>query len=299
MSFLTYVKTLLPSFSKNKIVASCEMTQTSIREHTLPAYQAAETLLKGAKFKSEVVRDFAKIYARDVDKSAGGMIGSIRTRLDNSLVILNYIALNAKNIFSEVEASIALTYTKATYMRLVESAEFANTYARKFLNYVYILETAEADENASVKDSLTPAEIDWVNKNFIDFCLCLNIVGNSIAQIEKQMKELPDASITELSEKTFPTTLGVGKIDPFQIRHLSAAVNPFYYFGMHRAESQAKRYKAAKEELELLQLRKLNLEQINAKKPDAKVQKEIQYMENRVAGLNYDVTKMEKEYLDA
>jgi hypothetical protein len=137
----------------------------------------------------------------------------------------------------------------------------------------------------------------WLENGFLDFCNCLKTLGLDIKKIEEQIKDMPDAGISELTERTFPATLGSSKIDPFQMRYLSAAVNPFYYFGMLRAENQAKCYKVAKEELELLQLRKLNLEKLYDKTQDAKLQKEIEYMENRVSGLNYDITKMQEEYL--
>ena len=297
MSILTYLKGLLPSFRKNAIVESCEMTSTSLREHTLPAYLSAEALFKSGKFKNAIAQDFATVYFKNVGKAGAlGMMGSIRERLDNALVILLYISTNAKTLYSDVETNISLTYVKLTCLRLVEAAEFSNTYARKLLNYVFILETAQADASVSVKDSLTPAEIAWLDKGFLDFCLCMNTLGSSVEVIKKHLAEMPDASITSLTEKTFPTTLGVDKIDPFQMRHLSASVNPFYYFGMMIAERQAKRYKAAKAELELLQLRCLNLDKLYNKNPDARLQKEIEYMENRVVGLSYDIVKMEEEY---
>ena len=80
------------------------------------------------------------------------------------------------------------------------------------------------------------------------------------------------------------------------MRFIPVWLNPIYHIGMRIAEWQAKRYKSAKEELSLLQLRKLNLERVSAGKPDAKIQSEIKYLEARIQGLNFDIDEMEKKY---
>ncbi len=129
--------------------------------------------------------------------------------------------------------------------------------------------------------------------------MCIEVMRRDPKDIAKALKGLPDSTITELTEKTLPAMLGEKAVDPFSLRHLSVQVNPFYFIGMLKAEYQANKYKGAKAELELLQLRKLNLEKLLAKSPDARLEKEIEYMANRVSGLNYDIDKMEKEYLHA
>lgn len=297
MNLLTYIHDLLPSFKKNKIVESCELIQTSIREHTLPAYVSADSLFDGKKFKSEEARDFATVYEKKIGKSSGSnMIGSIKDGLSNTITLLQHVSSNADQIFSETETNLSLTYTKATCLRLIDAAEFASNYSRKFLNYIFILETANADEHVSVQDSLTPAEIKSIHSGFFDFCIAMFVLLKKVEEIERAIKEIPDTIITTISEKTLPATVGRNKLDPLQLANLSVKVNPLYRIGMMVAEYQANKYKAAKSELELLQLRKLNLEMLYQKKPDAKLQKEIEYMESRVTGLNYKISKMEKDY---
>lgn len=296
MNPLEYLKRLLPSFKKNQIVASCNLTQTSLREHTLPAYASASALFKGRKFKSKAAQDFATVYAKQVQRGPD-MVGDIYARLTNALVVLTLVADKAEGVYAEVEANLSMTYVKLTYLRLVESAEFANTYARKLLNYLFILETGEADEHFSVQDALTKAEVKWLDECFLDFCMCLEFLGRDVKSIEKQILEMPEATINALSVKVLPSTIGDARMDPFQMKRLSAAVNPFYFFGMLQADRQNQRYKSAKEELELLQLRKLNLEKLYDKSPDAQLQRDVESLQGRVEALNFEVIKAEKEYL--
>lgn len=297
MNILNFIKGLLPSFKKDKIVESCELIGNSIREHTLPAYVSAEDLFSGKKFKSEEARDFAAVYEKKVGIVRGaGMMGSIRTGLDNTLVLLQKISSDSNGLFSETETNLSLTYAKATCLRLIDAADFVNDYSRKLLNYIFVLETANADEHVSVKDSISAAEIKKLHEGFFDFCTCMKVLLRDVKDIETVIKNIPDAVVTAVTEKTLPSTIGRDKIDPFMLSNLSVKINPLYKIGMMVAEYQANKYKSAKAELELLQLRKLNLEKLYEKSPDARLQKEIEYMEDRVSSLNYKVAQMEKDY---
>jgi hypothetical protein len=304
MNFLEYIKTLMPVFSKNDITVSCELTKSSIREHTLPAYKTASILWQGQKFKSEEIKDFVNYYDRTVGTSRSeNMVTSIEGALENSLILLDALTDESKSVYSNHEANVSLTYLKTSIIRLIEATSFANIYSRRLLNYIYICETnanfnSKDKEAEGTVETLTPAELKWLTSGLQDFCQCITVMKYNVTKITKSLNELPDANITELTEKSFHTTIGTNKIDPFSMRHFSARINPFYLFGMWKAERQANAYKAAKAELELLQLRKLNLQKVLDKKPDAKLEKEIDYMQNRVSGLIYDLDKMEQHYGD-
>jgi hypothetical protein len=164
------------------------------------------------------------------------------------------------------------------------------------LNYIYICETAQyPDGDASVTESLTAAEIEWLDANFLSFCTAFNVVSGNPAHVDKKLADIPDIEITEDNAQTLAATVGSSKIDPFQMSMIPTWMNPVYHVGMFVAEWQADRYKAAKEEVKLIQLRKLNMEKLTAGKPDAHVQKEIKYMENRIQGINFKIAEMEKD----
>lgn len=294
MNFLSYIKSLVPTFTKNKVIESCELTQDSIKEHTLPAYTAAADLFKGTKFESKMISGFQRHYTSEVDNNKAGMIASIKGALENSLLILDAIKEESVTTYSENEINISLTYLKTTILKIVEACEFANVYSRRLLNYIYIEESSALD--GSDDNKMSAAEIKWLDDNFLDFCLSIKVMKYDVKTIRQGLLQLPDANITELTEKTFISTLGANKLDPFQLRFISVRANPIYFFGMMLASYQADKYKAAKSELELLQLRKLNLQKRQEKAPDAKLEREIAYMQNRVTSLNYKLSQLEKDY---
>jgi hypothetical protein len=297
MNLVNYIKSLFPTFKKDKVIDSCNLTKQSIREHALPSYESASELFKSTSFQSKEMKDYVLVYSKTVEKVSGvDLVSSIRDILKNTLVLLDNISELSKNEFSQNEASIALTYKKSTLLRTIQAAEFANIYSRKFLNYVYVLETTQADKSVSLKDSLLPVEVKWLEDNFLNFCLVCSILLTSKDKYNKGIKELPEATITELTETTLPETLGMAKLDPLNMRGLSIYWNPFYMIALARAQWQAENYKASQAELELLQLRKLNLEKLQQNQPDAKLQKQIDYMQNRVDGLNFKLKQMEEDY---
>ena len=303
MNILSYLKNLVHHFGKNQVQKSCEITIDSLKAHTIPAYVSAAELFNAAKLKNKETLSYVDDYRRLVGlKGNASIIESILDGLNKAVEVLEFVSSKSDTLYTEHESNVGLTFQKATYLQLASALTFANDFSRKFLNVVYILETENADKGSSLQDHITPAELQYVQSNFINFCTIMAVLKKDIPTIEKSVDGLPDAIVTDSSEKAFATTLGEAKMDPLGFRNfvmpviVSVKWNPFYLIGMMYADFQNASYKAAKEELQLLQLRKINLEKINEKKPDARIQQEIQYLGTRVSGLNYEVLQLEKKY---
>lgn len=302
MSMISYVKQLSARFNKNDIQKNCEITADSLKTHTIPGYVAASETFKTFQLRNKEILSYNTEFRKlcSVPRS-GTIIDSISEALGNGVVLLDYLHKHSDTLYSEQESSLGLTYRKATYLRLISTITFAGDYARKFLNYVYTLETQSADEQFQIKDNITPAEIAFVKSNFLDFCNAIKILQQSVEQITKNVDNLPDAIVSESSDAAFSGTLGQAKMDPMGFSNFSMPVqvsvkwNPFYHIGAMIASFQVAQYKCAKEETDLLALRRLNLEKVLAKKPDARLQKEIEHLSSRISGLNYELSKMEKK----
>jgi hypothetical protein len=297
MQIKNFLSSLLPTFGKDRVLEDCRITRTEIKEFTQPAYDIAAPALKGYKFKSESVETLFATFSRMV-KDAGreNPIVYIQKSWKPILENLDHMEKMVEKTYSEEVAGIGLTYMKANLLQFVEALHFVSKYARKFLLYVYICETAEYEEGGtSVAESLTPSEMEWITANIVAFCTAFNVVSGNPNQVEKKLADIPDVVITEDNVGTLSATMGEHKIDPFQMKLIPVWMNPIYHIGMFVAEWQATRYKAAKEELRLVQLRKLNLEKVSNGKPDAAVQKEIAHLEDRIQDLNYRIHKLEKD----
>jgi hypothetical protein len=298
MKISNYLVSLLPSFHRNTVLEDCKITKTELKEATIPAYTTAVQLLHNWKFKSDIIQKHQDSFRRLVKTPhSKNIVVAIHDSLNQIVENLTDVEDLIGKTFSEEVAGGGLTYAKANLLQFVEATAFVSKYARKFLLYVYILESNELEGNETgLKDAMAPAEIKWIGDNFMSFCVAFKAVSMGTNNVKKLIDGVPDILVTRENASTLPSTVGENKLDPFNMRFIPTWMNPIYHIGMLVAEWQADRYKAAKEELKLLQMRKMNLEKLHEKKPDAHLQKQIAYMEGRVQGLNYKIDKMEKAY---
>jgi hypothetical protein len=296
MKITNFLASLLPTFGKETVLEDCRLTRTEIKEFTAPAYDTALNLLKGWKFKAPELQIHIGIFSRTVKGSGNdNMVVTIQKSWKPILENLDSMEDLVTRTYNNEMAGAGFTYLKANILQFVECVSFVSKYARKYLSYIYICETAQyPDSGTALTESLTPAEVEWLNANFVSFCTALNIAAGNHVQVKKQLEDIPDIVVTEENSKTLPSTVGDHKLDPFQMKLIPIWMNPVYHVGMAIAEWQAKRYKAAKEEHTLLQLRKLNLEKQRDGKRDAHLEKEITYIESRAQALNYKLAEMER-----
>lgn len=302
MKIAHFLASLLPSFGKEQVVEDIRLTRGELTEITEPAYKSAAEVFKSWRFKSKHLDDDFAQFKRMVKSGSDNMVVAIDKSLKTVVENLDTVDELINQTYNEEVAGAGLTYLKANLLQFVECVAFVSKFARKYLIYIYVCETAELDDQAGdnrmekIAESISPAEIEWLKKNFLSFCTAWNVVTTGSSQLKKALNDIPDVVVTSDNVHTLGATMGENKIDPFQLKLIPVWLNPIYHIGMFVAEWQASRYKAAQEELKLLQLRKLNLQRLQQGKPDAKVQKEIEYMESRIQGLNFKLAKMEKQH---
>ena len=297
MKIQAYLSSLLPSFGRERVEEDLRVTRTEIKDITQPAYELAAQGFKGHKFKSKELDDQLATFGRMVKGRGGNIVEVISNSLVDVLKNLDEVEALINKTYSQEVAGAGLTYMKANLLQVAEAIAFVSKYARRFLLYVYVCETAQyEDSGTSIAESLTPAESEWIKANFVSFCTALNVVSGNPDHMRKAINDIPDIVVTSENVSSLSSTVGEKKLDPFQMKLIPIVLNPVYHIGMFVAEYQADRYKAAKEELKLVQLRKLNLERVSQGKPDAHVQKEVNYLEQRIQGLNYKIAKMEKNH---
>lgn len=297
MMFEKIIHALLPNLEKSKLVDDCRITIDELKTTTIPSYQQANVLFKGFKFKSEEYSDFLSTFHRMSKVGKNQLVPAFHDALENVLVNMTIAQELIDVVFEADLEKMGVTYRKANLLTIMSAGAFFSKYARKWLLYLYILETAQFSDGgiSNVTDCLAPAEIEWLHVNFPNFVSLVNTLGLPAKANEKKLADIPEIVVTPENAQTVVSQFG-DKVDPLRMRFVPISMNPFYIFGKMFAEMQAKRYNAAKEELRALQLRRLNLEKVMAGKPDAKLQKEIEYIESRINGLNFEIEEMEKKY---
>lgn len=295
MKIGSFVSSLLPVISKDSVIEDCQITRAEIQEATVPAYDAGVEVFKGWKFKSKELEPLIASFNRTIEGNRNqNLVETIRLGLNVLLENLTAAEKLVHQLYNEDIASSGFSYKKANILHFIEAAGFVSKYARKFLIYIFVCESHAAGAEESVTDSLTKAEIEWVRTNMASFCQAFIAVTEKTSVVVSHFQNIPDIVVNDENASILPSTMGEKKIDPFSMRFIPIWLNPIYHVRMAVAEWQAARYNQAKEELLLVQLRKLRLEKLKAGTDDAHLQKEIDYNERRAQGLAAKIAKMEK-----
>lgn len=297
MTPIDYVKSLLNVTPKDRVTEDYRITLAELKDRVIPAYKSALDYFETDKPRSKLYEELNKRFSISVTQGKNYTI--IKTLAEGLKPVMENMEAVYKQFDKEVGEDItasSMTYSRATMMQLLEAASFVSSFSMTVLNYIYVVETAEREK----KDALTeliPAEVEKMKARFDDFTKAFRSLSSPTSMITKRLGEIPNAVINDDSHQVMKVTMGDAKTDPFSMGLIGTKFNLFYAIGTLVAEWQADRYKMNKEKLALFQMRKLNLEQISKGEPDARVQKEIEYLEDRIRKLEYTIAKAEEDYV--
>jgi hypothetical protein len=295
MKIEKYVASLLPSIRKDKVLDDIAAIRKELRDATIPAYSSIAVVFGKWKWQSDEMKGKATAFSRLV---GGGnlveVIGHGLDKLDASLTVAEEFIMKTYN---EETVTSAITYKKAAVLQYVDAISFVVKYARRFANYMLVCEAAKfPDSDTSLSVAFAPAEIGYIEGNFMMFCQAFKALAIEPKEVQKRIDETPDIIVKASAAGMLEEIHGAARVDAFGMNFISSKWNPFYHIGKAFAEFQVSSYKAAREELALVQMRKLYLEKLQAKKPDAALAQEIEYSEGRLQSLHASIAKMEAAY---
>lgn len=290
------LKVLTPNLEKSSILDECDAAERLLKQTVLPAYDQALELQKTFKFKSGWYTQ-----AEDSFQSVSGkrtpLIAGVHKALGNLVANLAAVRALVDELFGDEAVTSSLTYRKGHILQFVEYSSFSATYAQRLLSLLYTAETAEFEDGgvATVEEVFAPAELDWLKVNQTNFFIAINAIGKERSVLRHELDSIPEMLVVPDSARATEATFGK-KLDPMGFGFIPVRLNPFWYIGKMVAEYQVARYKRSKEELSLMRIKVLNLKQLQDRKPDARIQKEIREYESIVKDLSMRIEKMEHDY---
>lgn len=298
MKITKFISSLLPSMNRSDIKEDLATLNKELQETTLPAYITAVEQLAERDFTDDRTREFDKLFEQRVNKMKGRNhivhIHHTLKELEKTVVVLNKMV---DKHFATKIARESMTYLRAEILRYIAAATFVVKYSRRHLHYVLICEiNAKDGRTHALGKELSKAELEWLRENARGYMDALNSLSDDSKAVEKSLKAIPDAVISEERNEAVEATVGKRKLDPFRLGFLPPRFNIIYLIGMRVAEYQANRLRAAKEEAKALEYRLLELRQVEEGERDAKLQQLIEYTEDRVRKLNYKIKKAEEDY---
>lgn len=296
MKFLEFFNSLKPSFSKKTLTENLQSISEELNSYTIPIYENAKTDFHLFKFKSKEVNSLTKRFDLLVKRKKGDMISTIYFALVNISDITNKLIRVIDKDFEANVTNYGLTFSKAQKIQLVEAIDYTTRYSRKLLNYILEAETVNLDDGNALNKRLTPQQIQNVISFFPNYCRLINGFMISPAEILTLFAKIPNILITPESIETQTAMNGKVALDPLSFNLIAAWLNPIYHIGLKLAEYQSRRFEEAKEERDMLNLKLLNLKNLNTGTPDPVIEKEIAYYNNLIQELELNIEDMERKY---
>lgn len=294
MRILDFIRSMLPRLRKDQILEDLRITEGELKNSVTPAYDDAEKYFKTAKLKSSESTEAATTFYRNykatrVNKQ--NVILEIGSRLKNVIANLSFVTEQNEELLERDVFKDGLTAKKAILVRSAEQLSFISRYAIDFLNFIYVNETREA--GGAVHD-LVPVQRKKLTDNIANFAALLSIFGDDPEKFKKQFDTMPDVVVNEKTFSSLSAVYSDDNLDPLYSPMVAGfESNPIYHLRLVIAEWQADRYKVYKDKKRMLELRLLNLKMLDEKNPDPKVEQEIEYIQNRIEGLEFKMKKME------
>jgi hypothetical protein len=206
---------------------------------------------------------------------------------------LNTVNDNLNDLLEEDTLTTSITARKASLIRASEHITFISIYSLGLLDLIYGYEIAHVRNEKLV---ITPS----MHKNLImllpTYARLLETYSVDNKQFVNKIKAIPEVIISEDSYAAVAAVYKKDLLSPLNAPAVSGFIgNPIYHLRLVVAEWQAERYKANRERKQLLEIKLLNLKLASEGKNDPKLDKEIEYIQNRIETIEYKLIKMERD----
>lgn len=293
-SIKRFFSSLLPSFERSRISEDIDLLRKELNDNLLPAFQTAAKTTAGKGFKSELVAKFNALFVQALPqyRRDGFIVGTLQffSSLPAKLDVLDSMVLE---MFAKDVTKDTITYRKAAVIQYLEAVRFATQYATRSL-LRFLPAEAAANLGGQYNETLSPAEIKWLNDNQFNYLQTLKLLSQHPKDLQALLDEIPDIAVVPEKYEMIRQTVGSDKLDPLKLNVIAPEFNPIYHFRMMYAEWQVKKYESQIEEKRLVELQLLALKEAYGGKRDAQLAQRIEYSEGRLQRLNVAIARMQE-----
>lgn len=298
MKLNSFITTLLPSFSKEMLREDLECLRKELKESTMPPYELSKKEFGKRKFKATWVENFHSQMKSDVQRiSFVNFIAPVHQCLLNIDERLPMLERMVDKYYEEDIVKDAMNLKRFNTLHYMEAVSFFLRYSRRLVNMAFALEINACSEDVSDEmEDILPFDLQWLNRGRSSYFQVMQILLDKKLDFEAAVNDLPDINVNMNNAKVVETTKG-RDADPANLGLIPLVLNPIYHIGMAVAEWQVSRLRAAQDEEEILKVRVYNLKLIDQGRNDAKLQRQVNYIETkRLRPLQKKIAEMEKDY---
>lgn len=298
MKIVNFIKSLLPHLDKEDVMEDIDNTKAELITGVIPTYQSASIYFKASGIKSDSNLDIQKVFYRNYEIKARGkkssMVEDISVALANVKINLDYLADQTENLFSRDIIKDGLTIRKAILLRGVEHMCFISRYAVDLLNLIYINEAKSVNSELTEGFSASDRTAKITEKNLFIFARLLYWYSQDLEKFKATLARGKEAILNDETTQSVVALYNEEEVDPIASGLVNEFEgNPIYHIRLVIAEWQADRYKSFKDKKKMLELRLLHLKSMESG-TDPKLEKEIEYIQDRITSIEYKMSKMEQ-----
>lgn len=287
MNILKFVKSLVPRLEQNNVLEDINITIKEIESNSIPSYRQAAEHFKLSKLKSsqanKLSNDFySKIDSKKIPKQAN-FVAEILKRLENLQENATYVREQLQIKLEQDTINEGITAEKAILIRAADGMSFLSNYSMDLLSAIYTHESRVTNEDLQEDVYISPATQKYVDNNIHRFAAILHVYGMNINDFKKNIQNVPAVILSSRNESAIAGSYREKDLDPFTSPYIVGfTYNPIYHIRLVIAEWQASRYKVNKDKKKVLELKLMHLKLRNEGKEDAKLEREIEYVQSRI-----------------
>lgn len=295
---LETLQSWLPRFKKSELEEDLDNSKTFLKD-AIEEYANSLAVFKGRKLQSVVAVDLQNVYFEALGRrgAKSSLVEDVAIRLEQVLKNLEAVE---KLFDKEISTAMLREGMTAKQIALVQAAEyfsFIGYFAPELLNYLYNLETQKMEPDLA--EPVPLAQKQALFRKVIPFGALLRTFSETTPVFTQQIEDLPDVVVNATTLDVLAGQDGETSLAPFDKGIARGFVGNVYYHlvGMMKANWFADRYHRNKELKTQLQLRLLQLEELNQGNPTPSIQSQIDITSKRIFVLEEKIRNAEESVL--
>lgn len=294
IDFKEFIRGLKPLFKRNGVADALESIRDEISNTAIPYYETSAPLLQKGESALWKLAD-KDLHQRLTRVRSGSWVENVHLALRNAADLIPEIVKRVnKNLEIDVAAD-GLSFKEAALVRLVESLSFYVGYARTLLRATIICESMPGGDKA-LGEFFTKNDIAYLTANMYGFAIATEVLCGQKQQILAGLDKIPDVIVSD-EDGVGNGLYNAGNTDPMRLGMWNPQMTNswIYRFRIYRSEKEEAALQVAKEEAQALEYWILSLkqQQQNAGN-DPKIQQQIEYHEDRLKTLRYNIKRKEE-----
>lgn len=298
-SLFTYVGSMIPFLNRSEIQEDLTLKIKSFDEHVVPSYIAYTNDKNNVNFKSNVSKALNEKFYRLYNLPKSGpknFIFQLKANFQNFRANLEYIKEAASKDLEATTSVKTAPAKKAAIIKAISEMTSAIDFSMALLSY--ILDCEMVANSKDINWATVKAQEDKIQTKFATYVDVMNVYCGDPKKFSSSIASIPDITIDSdnveavnvLNNNPLLNFLNTGNS---MVKGFLG--NPIYHLKMNNIENKVQRYNCNKELKKSLELKVMWLSEDNRNNPDPELEAEIQYLNNNIAELQYEIDKMEQE----